>query len=368
MKCFLKNFGIPLSLLAMLQACSQDLGLGKKSVAPSAPKNLSSAPGALPNDPSGSSTPGGRPVNGAINVENSSCRPKVAAYFCGGNGEQGSPFLVCTANQLDAIRGDFESCHFKLNNDIDLSVLPADASGTNFHSIVAVQGFDGGGHRVSNLVLHKDVVSSSPDSTNYQPVGFFVHGALNHGSYIKDLRLENVDIQVAASSLPTTLAGSNFFLVGALAAETWVGRVENVKATGSVLVTVDDLNTRAINGYVGGLIGIGGGCYSCETNVNVEVKIGQVGHPYSGGVVYVGGLAGGVQGGIFSQSPQSVVGSTSAGSILVSLPINLTQLFAGRLIGRSIRTPVVGSSSGSTLSANITYPAGALGGLIGSFE
>ena len=72
------------------------------------------------------------------------------AQYGGGSGEPNDPYLIYTAEQMNAIGAnpnDWDK-HFKLMADIDLSAY----TGTAFNIIGSFRGvFDGNGHTISNF-------------------------------------------------------------------------------------------------------------------------------------------------------------------------------------------------------------------------
>jgi len=206
--------------------------------------------------------------------------------FLEGSGTEDDPYLVSTAEQLNLI-GLF-LCewdkHFLLTSDVNL----ADYTGTKFNIIGIMNNpftgvFDGNDHKILNFTWN---------STGRDGIGLF--GYVGSGSQIKNLSLENVDVNAVNGSFVGGLVGQNS------------GTISNCYSTGSVTVT---------GYYVGGLVGENGGnisnCYSNgdasgEDYVGglVGVNSGTVSNCYSTGSVsgtsYVGGLVGGNGGTIWN--------------------------------------------------------------------
>ena len=208
------------------------------------------------------------------------------AKYGGGMGEPNDPYLIYTAEQMNAIglhEDDWDK-HFILMADIDLSGFSYDAAliapdtnipyyrfeGTPFTGI-----FDGNGHTISHLKIRGE--------------GFLgLFGKLESGAEVKDLGAIDVDIH------------SSHNHVGGLVAYNY-GIVSRCYSTGTV----------SGNRRIGGLVGINQGCVTnCYSTAKVhgEVSVGgligynnlngELIHSYSIGAVSgsglgVGGLVGG---------------------------------------------------------------------------
>ena len=216
------------------------------------------------------------------------CRGAEAQYG-GGTGVPNDPYLIYTAEQMNAIgekRSDWDK-HFKLMADIDVSnydgkdgrpsfnIIAPDTDNTNwqFRGTPFTGVFDGNGHTISHLTI-----------TGASYLGLF--GKLLSGAEVKNLGLVDVNI-----------TGSGGY-VGGLVGENR-GAVTRCFSTG------------AVSGYwhVGGLVGSSADtvtqCYSSATVSGNRYVGGLVGnsfgychvtHCYStggvGGVRDVGGLVG----------------------------------------------------------------------------
>ena len=207
----------------------------------------------------------------------------VDAKYSGGTGEPNDPYRIANAEDLNDI-GNYEedwNKHFILVNDVNL----AQYTGTQFNRIGkawnnAFTGvFDGNDHKIWNFTW---------DSNGIAGVGLF--GYVGNGGLVKNLGIENVDVNAI-----------NGGFVGGLVGENW-GTITNCYSTGSVsgsslvggLVGYSEENGTITNCYstgsvsgtgdaVGGLVGEN--CWS-----------GTITNCYSTGSVtgdnYVGGLVG----------------------------------------------------------------------------
>lgn len=239
--------------------------------------------------------------------------PLTQAQYGGGSGTENDPYLIRTAEQMNAIgasQDDWDK-HFQLRADIDLSEYP----GTSFNIIgtgtvnEAFTGvFDGNDHTISNLSL---------DSTRENYTGLFGYMT----GEVMNLGLINPEVFSQGSNVGALVgylfAGtiSDCYVEGAnVSGDHYVGglvgfcagRLNKSYSTGSVMG----------DRYVGGLIGIVGDsnvnmCYSrADVSGHMEVgglvgtiadEQGVVNNCYATGNVqgdqYAGGLVGQVQNG-----------------------------------------------------------------------
>jgi len=179
------------------------------------------------------------------------CSPAQAQYG-GGSGTENDPYLIRTAEQMNAIgasRSDWGK-HFQLRADIDLSVftgaayniIGTEASNESFTGV-----FDGNEHTISNLSL---------TSSRQQYTGLFGYVT----GEVMNLGLINPKVFSQGSH------------VGALAGYLFAGTISNCYVEGAN-ISGDD--------YVGGLVG------SCAGRLNKSYSTGSV-----MGDTYVGGLIG----------------------------------------------------------------------------
>jgi hypothetical protein len=248
------------------------------------------------------------------------CIP-VQGKYGGGRGELNDPYLIYTAEQMNAVgadANDWDKC-FKLTADIDLSAY----RGTSFNIIgyyisssdkkPFIGVFDGNGHTISNF---------SYTSTNKSRIGLFSYVE----GLIKDLRLVDPDVN-----------GGTGLSVGSLVGRLWNGTTTNCY--------VDDGNVSGTK-YVGGLVGINYGiitdCYSTGSVSGDSSIGGLVGYNqgtitdcYSTGSVSgdsrVGGLVGGNGG--------TITNSYASGGVSANEEV-------GGLVGRNYDTIINCYSTG----------------------
>ena len=173
------------------------------------------------------------------------------AQYGGGSGTENDPYLIRTAEQMNAIgasRGDWGK-HFQLRADIDLSeyagaaynIIGTEAMNESFTGV-----FDGNDHTISNLSLN----SSRQKYTGL--FGYMTGEVLNLG-------LINPEVFSQGSH------------VGALAGYLFAGTITSCYAKGAN-VSGDD--------YVGGLVG------TCAGRLNKSYSTGSVmGDSYVGGLI-----------------------------------------------------------------------------------
>ncbi len=173
------------------------------------------------------------------------------AQYGGGSGTENDPYLIRTAEQMNAIgvsQSDWDK-HFQLRADIDLIEYPGTSyniigTGTVNEAFTGV--FDGNDHTISNLSL---------DSTRQNYTGLFGYVT----GEVMNLGLINPEV---------FSQGSN---VGALAGYLFAGTISNCYVEGA--------NVFGDN-YVGGLVGF------CSGRLNRSYSTGSVmGNRYVGGLI-----------------------------------------------------------------------------------
>ncbi|MEC1639559.1 cohesin domain-containing protein [Schinkia azotoformans] len=200
----------------------------------------------------------------------------AGAIFSSGTGTVADPYIITTAEQLDAVR-NFQSAHFKLGNNIDLSGYSA---GEGWLPIDFFEGtLDGAGHKIKNLKIYRP---------NTQFVGLF--GELGN-SNLKNIYLENVDIKgwLHVGGLAGYSSGSvsHCFISGTVAGKYQFGGLVGTNEgliTSSYSAANVGLNSDAKNNF-GGIVGINIG------TISNSYAIGRVGGAaaadITGGIVAV---------------------------------------------------------------------------------
>jgi hypothetical protein len=188
---------------------------------------------------------------------------QVWGKYSGGSGEPNDPYRIATAEDLNDI-GNYEEDwdkHFVLVNDVNL----AEYTGTQFNIIGRwidwhdpnnkpfVGVFDGNDCKIWNFRW---------DSNGIDGVGLF--GFVGSGGHIKNLWMENVDVNAV---------NGNF--IGGLVGENDGGTITDCYSTGRVLGTQDS---------IGGLVGWNNGqitvCYSTGSVSGNYCVGGLVGYNY----------------------------------------------------------------------------------------
>jgi uncharacterized repeat protein (TIGR02543 family) len=211
--------------------------------------------------------------------------------FESGTGTEEDPFIITTVEHLANVR-KYLNKHFRLAAHLDLEYY---RTGSGWEPIGTIDSqftgsFDGDGCSISNLYIRKSY--KSPYDTVYS--GLF--GFVGTGAVIRDLALENVDIQSDG-------------VVGGLAAVN-SGALEDCTVAGVVTSTGDDYYGRLV--LIGGLVAENKGtiinCYA-----DADVASGDAGDPAE----CVGGLAGKNHGSIYkSGSSGTVAGGNMVGGLV----------------------------------------------------
>jgi hypothetical protein len=263
--------------------------------------------------------------------------------YAGGAGEPNEPYLISTDGQLNTIGAEPDDWdkHFKLIADIDMQ----EYSGEQFNIIGTMRdkfvgSFDGAGFTISNFRY-------SAGNRNF--IGLF--SQVGDGAQIKDVILDNVEIEVEKGSSVSALVGFNLRGVisgcrasvsviggdgsgnlGALVGFNSWGTVSNCSASGSV-TGVDNVSS------IGGLVGNNGHGDINDCTATTMVSGGP-------GSSDIGGLVG-------HNEASTISNSFAAGN--VSGDTSLGGLVGYKNDGSIIECYAVGDVSGNTR----------LGGLVG---
>ncbi len=312
----------------------------------------------------------------------------------GGAGEPNSPYLIYTAEQMNAIGAEPNDWgkHFSLMDDIDL----APYGETSFNTIGADVNtpftgvFEGNDHVISNF--HH--VKEGTDHTGYPPwdtenVGLFCV-VDDPNAVIRNISLEDPNVYAPRSTAVGTLIG--YLRHGALAnCHAIGGRVSAFgpggglvgRSNGAITVCSASAGSVTGNSNLGGLVGLNSGTISaCQATSDVDGGIalgGLVGInggdiiacQSTGGRVsgwaHLGGLIGASEGGIADcYTTNDVLGVASVGGLVGDAGGTIRNCYAagvvsggeevGGLVGRRYRGQVVASfwdteTTGQTESA-----------------
>jgi len=268
---------------------------------------------------------GGNPriVNGTVDIgayEFSIRAIPDEIKYGGGTGEPNDPYLIYTAEQMNAIGtkpNDWDK-HFKLMADIDLSVLAGDS-----YQIIGTEDqpfegmFDGNDHCISNFSFSGDL-----------RIGLF--GVADKGARIMNIVLVNPNVR-----------GTKY--VGTLVGELKEATVVHCKTQGGTISKPSDSSGQC--GFFGGLIGRNatGIVTACQATCDIAAERSK----------YVGGLVGENMGIIQDCSATGAMGD-------VHTP---TEYFVGALVGFNGHKK--GIISGCYATGNVYYEESYAGGLVG---
>ncbi|MBN1509992.1 MAG: hypothetical protein JW955_24315 [Sedimentisphaerales bacterium] len=171
------------------------------------------------------------------------------AKYAGGSGTAEDPYLIGTAEQMNAIGlspEDWAKC-FRLVADIDMN----DLEGAAVHLIGRFQGvFDGDGHTIANLTYAITDVNSPPEIDFVAYFGLFCM-VCGPNAVIEDLGLVKPDLR------PVSTCSTRVETVGALIGTLYSGSVRNCFVEGGQV-----LGDKTIGGLVGESSGTVSECWS----------------------------------------------------------------------------------------------------------
>ncbi len=268
---------------------------------------------------------------------------------------------ISTVAELVALCDDNAdlTANYRLTRDIDLSGTDFRGIGSKTHPFSG--SFDGAGHTVSNMTIHK------PEANN---VGFF---NFIRGATVKNVVLRNADVTgkysvgalvgVAAVTVSTVDIASN---VG--------NTIGNCRVYGRVTSTNTDLSGSSSGSYTGGLIGFNDGDSDAKTGLSilssVDSCIADVN--VTAGAIYAGGLAGGNFGYITdSKARGNVSGASCTGGFVGGNNGKIYDCSAtGDVIGKKSTGGFVGNNYDTTMrsycTGSVNGDGEGLGGFAGS--
>ncbi len=286
----------------------------------------------------------------------------VQAKYGGGSGEPNYPYVIYTAEQMNAIgadSNDWDKC-FKLMADIDLSGY----TGTSFNIIVYFKGcFDGNNHTISKF---------SYTSTGINHIGLFGY-VDDPNAEINDLGLIHANVHLGKGGRVGLLVGhlrdgtiTNCYSEGYVSGDEYVGGLVGYNRSGKIIncYSTSSISGSALggdHGCVGGLVG-----YNYGTITNC-CATGTVSGNYS-----VGGMVGGNDGRITNcYSKDNVTGRYSVGGLVGGNGGTITNSFStgsvsgnqynvGGLVGTNYRCAITDCYSEGNV---VGY--GHIGGLVG---
>jgi len=277
----------------------------------------------IPSDGTDAGTSGESSLSGPVQAES------VSVSFAGGDGSQGDPYQITTAEQLQEISNNLTD-YFILTQNIDALGTSSWNSGAGFEPIGADTPFtgnlDGQGYKITSLFINR--------STNSNVALF---ATIGEGGVVDSLGIDQGDITGASNT--AGLAGENYGTItnsyynGSVTGSSQVGGLVGQNggditasySTGSVTATGSDIgglvgnhnlktisksySTSSVNGgdNAGGLVGF------ANDNIENSFATGAV-----SGSDQIGGLVGNLDSGIITNSfsTGTVSGSTNIGGFV----------------------------------------------------
>ena len=277
----------------------------------------------IPSDGTDAGTSGESSLTGPVQAES------VSVSFAGGDGSQGDPYQITTAEQLQEISNNLTD-NFILTQNIDALGTSSWNSGAGFEPIGADTPFtgnlDGQGYKITSLFINR---SSNSNVALFATIG--------EGGVVDSLGIDQGDITGASNT--AGLAGENYGTItnsyynGSVTGTSQVGGLVGQNggditasySTGSVTATGSDIgglvgnhnlktikksySTSSVNGgdNAGGLVGF------ANDNIENSFATGAV-----SGSSQVGGLVGNLDSGIITNSfsTGTVSGSTNIGGFV----------------------------------------------------
>lgn len=231
----------------------------------------------------------------------------VMGQFGGGTGEEGDPYLVENAAQLNEVRNHL-GAHFEQTQDIDLTDY---TSGNGWLPIGPFTGqYDGAENKITSLFINR---------TSADNIGLFSTTA--ESAVLKNIVLEEVSV-----------TGRRY--VGALVGVNNGAVIECISDGGNVTATY------TISSQGGGLVGVNNGSLTDSS---------------SSSIVSTGGRE---AGGLVGRNNGSITNCHAAGSVTA----NTRE--AGGLVGYN----EAGNITDSSATGNVTAPNYRVGGLVGYFN
>ena len=259
-------------------------------------------------------------TNGVVKFKTSHFSPFTAEYlFAGGIGDEDYPYLIATAEQMEAIINDYEydsgwdqtlndKC-YKLINDITLKnftmtvsyVYKNNGTAHDSYSNVFFGTFDGGNHTI-NFIWDK----SGDDTTSYA-ITMFGEMCM---SLVKDLTI-NCDIDTTHD-------------VGVLSSYTYYGAsFENVKIKGNITSSCDESGSMA--GFTLATYESNSSYPAHFKDCSVEANITWVAKERQGYYLYIAPYIGQLVGGQYV----TMTNCSSTGSINIPSQEGVTDIYTG---------------------------------------
>lgn len=224
--------------------------------------------------------------------------------FAGGKGTKDDPYLIKTAEQLNAVRLCYdENFYYKLIADIDLSNWgnwvpiggtqayggwPSGSGYSHYNSFCFGGSFDGNGHTVSGMTIKIDMDKTVMDASNVEHYyGLFATTAgydkivgsdglnilYDHWGEIKNLTVKDFNIDVTYRSLPY----ASVFYAGGLAGLSTSTHITNCKSVGgkiNIQVQRSEGGEHELTVRAAGLVGVSRDAQfkNCSSTSTVNVR------------------------------------------------------------------------------------------------
>lgn len=274
----------------------------------------------------------------------------MAQPFAGGSGTAEDPYQIATAEQLNAIRGEYLDDHYIMTADIDLS------SYGNWNPIAEFTGsFDGANHSISNLTVSSSEFSvglfgtigdyNDPPSTiaevkNLTLVNVDVSGSTSYGNKVGALAGNIVNAKINKCSVSGSVSGGGniYCQIGGCAGDADNSEITEVSFNGSV-------STNS-SGASGAVLGIASNCTVSKCSSTGSVT----------GQDNSGGLCGEAENSTIEDSHTSSsvsgYGESVGGFLGRSTDSNIDKSFANGTVNNTCETcstdVFIGSPSGGT--------------------
>jgi len=281
--------------------------------------------------------------------------------FLEGSGTEDEPYLIFTAEQLNLVA--LFMCewdkHFVLANDIDLSGYKGPGFNRIGVSKIPFTGvFDGNDHKIWNFTWASEWIND---------VGLF--GYVDTGAQIKNIGMENVDVNCVEGKYVGGLVGennggviTNCYSTGSVIGKYWVGAL--VGSNCSPITNCYSTASVSGHGKVGGLVGDN---YPYGTITNCYSTGSVAGSSYIGGLVGTAGEASMISN---CYSTGSISGSDTVGGLVgLSLGTITDSYCAGNVTGDESVGGLLGRNPYGTIincrSKGSVFGTAYVGGLVG---
>lgn len=253
---------------------------------------------------------------------------EVLSPFAGGTGIEGDPWLIATAEQMQAVKDNLvagETKHFKLIDDIDMTGIEWEMLNPNSPYNMAVD-FDGDNHTVSYLnrslfyVLKGSVKNLILDHSSIAQRGILAEYIQQSGNEVTNVTVSNGTVDYN---------GNN---VGGL-----IGTINNGSDTAATITDciVSDTDVNGV-GVVGGVIGF------ADALVNIS-GCSYTGGTVSGSARYIGGFVGS------TGNYASVISDCHVEDAVINAAVSNNDYRAGGFVGQlQTNVTIKGCSVGSS--------------------